>query len=99
MENDFKWITGEPFIYSNWCAREPSNNIDPSFPAGEDHVHYQRIGGDWAWNDVINSETMGYIAEFDAGPVPEPTTVALWSALGIGLVVGHRRRKRKAAAH
>lgn len=32
------------------------------------------------------------------GPIPEPTTLAIWSVLGgIGLVVGHRRRKRKAA--
>lgn len=29
---------------------------------------------------------------------PEPTTLAIWSVLGgIGLVVGHRRRRRKAA--
>ena len=30
--------------------------------------------------------------------VPEPTTLAIWSLLGgIGLVVGHRRRRRRAA--
>ena len=34
----------------------------------------------------------------DNAAVPEPTTLAIWSILGgIGLVIGHRRRIRKAA--
>lgn len=33
-----------------------------------------------------------------AANIPEPTTLAIWSVLGgIGLAVGHRRRRRKAA--
>jgi len=41
----------------------------------------------FAWTASLNVETI----------VPEPSTVAIWSLLGIGLVVGHRRRNCKVA--
>jgi hypothetical protein len=48
-EGVWKWVTGEPFVYSNWHAGEP-NNL-----GGEDYVNYYNIGGNIRWNDLPNS--------------------------------------------
>ncbi|MBE0661891.1 MAG: HYR domain-containing protein [Bacteroidales bacterium] len=48
-EGVWKWVTGEPFAYSNWHAGEP-NNL-----GGEDYVNYYNIGGNIRWNDLPNS--------------------------------------------
>ncbi|MBC8354931.1 MAG: hypothetical protein H8E66_23375 [Planctomycetes bacterium] len=103
-EGNYQWLTGESFSYSNWASTEP-NNL-----GNEDFVHiwrrYEGTNQDgWSWNDkqagpFLPDSRWGYIVEFDGpfvAPVPEPTTLAIWSLLsGIGLVVGHRKRRRKA---
>jgi hypothetical protein len=48
-EGVWKWVTGEPFVYSNWHAGEP-NNL-----GGEDYVNYYNNGGVIKWNDLPNS--------------------------------------------
>jgi len=42
-EGNFKWVTGEAFIYSNWNAGEPNNS------GNEDYAHL--LGGSLKWND------------------------------------------------
>lgn len=59
-----------------------------------DHIDFTVGKGS---NNYFN-DTTGLDATLTSATVPEPTTLAIWSLLGgIGLVFGHRRRKRKAA--
>ena len=49
------------------------------------------------WNDQTYFFTTQYIVEYDTSPVPEPTSLVLWSGLGASGLVTVRRRKRKTA--
>ena len=83
VEGTFEWITGEPFVYSNWAITEPTND------GNEDYAHYwRRWASAWSWNDAIASPDLPgygpYLVEFD-GPfteVPEPDSLGL-----LGLVL------------
>ena len=66
---EFKWVTGEPFSYSNWKPGEPSNN-----PPGENYVAInweysddppRGLKGDW--NDTPLNGTAGFGGKTD-GP-------------------------------
>ena len=70
----WQWITGEPWAYTNWAAGEPNDFFGP---ASEQYLVYDE--GKGKWNDVsLNWGFVdGYIAEFDALPTPEPSTLGL----------------------
>jgi hypothetical protein len=62
-EGTFSWITGEPFVFSNWGGGEPNNS------GGEDAAH---IRGDGQWNDQDAggslgeaNDRLGYVVEYD----------------------------------
>jgi hypothetical protein len=66
---NFRWVTGEPFTYSNWKESEPSNT-----PPGENYVAInwaysdappRGLKGDW--NDTPLNGTTGYGGKTD-GP-------------------------------
>lgn len=67
-DGGWEWVTGEPFVYTNWMTNEPNNA-----PPGEDAIHLdgRQIGGSplGAWNDVPSYNNMygipGYIVEYD----------------------------------
>jgi hypothetical protein len=82
----WRWVTIEPWSYTNWFAGEPNNLGE------EDYLHLGRFT-DGGWNDA-NGGTNGYIVEWDSNPaVPEPGTLIL---LGSGLAgVALRRRSKK----
>jgi hypothetical protein len=69
VEGTWTWITGEPFVYSNWNSGEP-NNSD-----GVEHYLEWNSGG---WND--NNSTgreYGYIVEYENAECMGTTNLAL----------------------
>lgn len=60
---NWKWVTGEPFVYTNWAPGEPNN--DPGNPQGHENSLELRHNGDALWNDHNDSSTAPYIVEYD----------------------------------
>ena len=57
------WVTGEPFIYTNWASREPDNN-----QGRESRLNFFNWGSSPSpmWNDIPDSfAAFGYIIEWD----------------------------------
>ena len=78
--NDFEWVTGEPFNYTNWASLEPNGNGDGLHFFG----FFQGTNPAATWNDYIDSfGTKGYIVET---VVPVPGAVWLLGSGLIGLV-------------
>jgi hypothetical protein len=85
--NQFEWVTGEAFTYTNWLPGEPSSG------SWEPYLNF--LGGGPGttspgalWNDTDDSQ-MTAMFEFNSVPVPAPSAIALLGAAGL---VGSRRR-------
>jgi hypothetical protein len=103
---NWKWVTGEPWNYTNWSPLEPNNG-----GGLEDYLgffHYEEGGntlhpGD-TWNDYLDIPIYditgkpypmkSFIVEFDS--VPEPKTIILLYMGTVSLVGYFWRRKRAA---
>jgi hypothetical protein len=107
MDGGWNWVTGEPFVYTNWNpfgAQEPNDGNDGSEalgPGDEDKLHFR---GDFfvnadglTWNDYDGgSSPLGYVVEFEPQQigVPEPETYALMlTALGLLGLLARRKNK------
>jgi hypothetical protein len=82
---DYSWVTGEPFVYTNWGPLEPFGNGDRMSLFG-----YQGPLGPY-WNDAPDTfPTLGYVAENSSpvAPIPEPSTIglALLGFVAIGMI-------------
>lgn len=55
-EDDWRWVTAEPFSYTNWAPGEPNN----AFP--EHYLSYQNPPGAGLWND-LGEVTLPFICE------------------------------------
>ena len=55
VEGQWRWVTGEPFSWSNWNGGEPNNSNN------EDYIQF--VGGG-KWNDLPNV-SLPYVLEFD----------------------------------
>jgi hypothetical protein len=89
------WVTGEPFIYTNWQGGEPNDAGD------EEHalLLWEQINGAGArqWNDGNPSILApGFVVEFERVSVPEPLASGLLltglTAAVISRLRVHRRR-------
>jgi hypothetical protein len=69
----WKWITGEPFIYTNWAPAQPNNNQN------EDRVQFGgQADRSSAWNDIGQNNTnftRGFVVEYDRHPNAVTLTV------------------------
>jgi hypothetical protein len=54
---DWQWVTGEPWLYTNWSSGEP-NEQHP----GEDFLHIRGVNG--KWNDHASTQD-AYIVEYE----------------------------------
>ncbi len=65
----WQWVTGEPWVYTNWHSTEPSNH---PYPPGENclEIKPERFGRQW--ND-LNDYTLrhNYLVEYEAEPACE----------------------------
>ena len=89
---NWHWVTGEPWIYTNWVPIEPSG--DETQNRLQFFGYYARSGPQW--NDLphVNYFENGYIVEFDQNPVPAPAAVILGA---IGLAYSGWRLRRQSA--
>lgn len=83
---NWQWVTGEPWVFSNWEPAEPNN-----FNGDEDRVHFMvrsPTGRDPHWNDEsgYDARISSYVVE-----VPEPATLSLLALGGLAVI---RRPKR-----
>jgi hypothetical protein len=63
-QGDWRWVTGEPVVYTRWASSEPNN------PGQEHAVEMYR---DWGqWNNLSDTVALPYVCEFSS-----PPTVAL----------------------
>jgi hypothetical protein len=79
---NWRWITGEPWGFTNWGNLEPNNH------GNEDVGHSNILSGQW--NDLNRDFTFwngGYLVEY---PVPEPATLTLLTLGGLAII---RRRR------
>ncbi len=60
-KNDWRWVTGEQWFYTNWDANEPSNSRGEEWFA---HFWKEMTWNDVAYDDPKNSQ-FGYICEYD----------------------------------
>ena len=64
-DEDWEWVTGEAFSYTNWDPPEPNDFFGV---ASEDGL--QLWNGNGTWNDLARTSTAtGYVVEFEHGKV------------------------------
>jgi hypothetical protein len=91
-DGGWQWVSGEPFVFSNWAAGEPNGG------AGEDRIHFYNgtVGGGGApipgatWNDLdsANASVRSYVVEY----VPDPAGAGLAWAMIVVVACASRRR-------
>ncbi|MEM6798694.1 MAG: choice-of-anchor K domain-containing protein, partial [Planctomycetota bacterium] len=87
-DQGFRWITDEPFDYTNWGQFDPGNNSGDLQNPNEQYVTLVSSG---FWNDLAGPPvtTSGYYVEFVG--VLEPSCLAVAAAM-LGLVACRRLR-------
>ena len=70
-DSGWQWVTGEPFVYTNWELGEPNN-------AGGTEDGIEILPGSGMWNDIDRTVPRpAYIVEYDTflGPVLNPANL------------------------
>lgn len=92
----WQWVTGEPWIYTNWYA----GNHQPNDELGtQDYLEMlgKTVGFNGEWNDIGDEiSRFPYIVEFETGPAPIPelsTFLLVGLGLGVASLVGYREHR------
>lgn len=83
-EGVWTWVSGEPFVYSNWASRQPDNYY---LGETESYVGIARVNTDWAragkWNDFTNTGAApgltGLVIEWDQPRTSFGSEVSPWA--------------------
>lgn len=78
------WVSGEPFVYSNWASRQPDNYY---LGEQESYAGVARVNTDWAraskWNDFTNTGSepgpSGFIVEWPFLSTSFGSEVSSWA--------------------
>ena len=62
-EGAWKWVTGEPFSFTNWAGGEPNNNDGQGNPQNAGCIYKWN---NRTWDDGLESYSTGFICEFEA---------------------------------
>ena len=65
----WKWVTGEPFTYTNWFPMEPNNTSGSGGP--EDYAE-MFANGEWNDAELNHANTTSYIIEYGGGGLGVP---------------------------
>ena len=65
VEDTWRWVTGEPFSYTNWKSLEPSGGSENYLCINWNAVRNDPVG---EWNDAPNAGTTGYDSGANDGP-------------------------------
>lgn len=72
------WVTGEPFVFTNWNSPAEPNN----FGVGEDAIHLWDNGAG-SWNDLGRLDnTPGYVVEYGSGCATDVEEILIGISLG-----------------
>jgi Lectin C-type domain/PEP-CTERM motif len=89
---NWRWVTGEPFAYTNWASPIEPNNANNN----ENQLQLMASGN---WNDLGTSEPVGsplydlpYLVEFS---VPEPSSLLVAAGTLTGVAACWRRRRSR----
>lgn len=83
----WKWVTGEPFQYTNWAPGEPNDFLGAEYVG---MLWFTASGPEGKpWNDVVSNHenNRGYVVEHD---VPEPSSGLILLVLGIFTTIGRK---------
>ena len=104
----WQWVTGEPWVYTNWGPTGEPNNSYQLSSNGEDglQMHFGILDENpnaGHWNDYpldalfeCCKSTSGYIVEYEGiAAVPEPSALLLLASglMGLGGVAWKRHRR------
>ena len=62
-QNQWEWVTGEPWVFTNWAPGEPN---------GGDALNFHGANALGTWNDITGALSLGYLVEYDI------TTLIAW---------------------
>jgi len=96
VDQQWTWVTGEPFSYTSWGIGQPG---PADVQSAEDCIHYDQWGDVRmaTWNDMYRWEaaTHSYVIEYETNPAVVPVPGAfLLGVLGLGTASWHLRRRK-----